>query len=228
MTETSERISPPAFRPIRPETRVMASLAVIAMSTSLSAEHWPAQAALGVLVFVALTIARVPADWILRRLAVFLPALVLLTISFPAMHGFRTGWDLMFTILFRATVSFLALLWLTRVLAFDAFLSVLLRWRVPGVLVAMLAFMHRYLFVLWDELDRMRTAWRAREFGHGRTAGRSIAAARLIGMLVVRGLTRAERVHLAMLARGWDGTVRRIDNLPDDDATLSTSQTVTS
>jgi len=33
----------------------------------------------------------------------------------------------------------------------------------------------------------------------------------LIGMLFLRSFERGERVHAAMLARGWDGTARTLD-----------------
>ena len=34
----------------------------------------------------------------------------------------------------------------------------------------------------------------------------------LIGMLFLRTFERAERVHDAMIARGWDGTIRSLDD----------------
>ncbi len=34
----------------------------------------------------------------------------------------------------------------------------------------------------------------------------------LIGMLFLRTFERAERVHGAMVARGWDGTIRSLDD----------------
>ena len=71
------------------------------------------------------------------------------------------------------------------------------------MLVATLQFMERYLHVLGEELARMSQARCARSFQGG-----SILSWRLLtgmlGMLLLRS-ERAERVHSAMLARGWDG-----------------------
>ncbi|MCH8829637.1 MAG: energy-coupling factor transporter transmembrane protein EcfT, partial [Planctomycetes bacterium] len=78
--------------------------------------------------------------------------------------------------------------------------------------VAMLSFMYRYFYVLWDELDKMRIARRARSFGDGRLWFRWTTSAQMIGMLLLRALDRADRVHGAMCARGWDGHVRRLDD----------------
>jgi cobalt/nickel transport system permease protein len=86
----------------------------------------------------------------------------------------------------------------------------MLRLGVPRVLVATLQFMERYLHVLGDELARMSLARRARSFRRG-----SILSWRLLtgmlGMLLLRSFDRAERVHSAMIARGWDGTFHSLD-----------------
>jgi cobalt/nickel transport system permease protein len=117
----------------------------------------------------------------------------------------------MTAIVFRSLLAFLALIWLVNVMPFDQLLFTLRRLWVPEILIAMLAFMYRYVFVLWDELDRMRVARRARTFGDGALWLRWKASAQLIGMLLIRAMERAERVHGAMCARGWDGRVRFFD-----------------
>jgi cobalt/nickel transport system permease protein len=82
---------------------------------------------------------------------------------------------------------------------------------VPTILLAILAFMYRFLFVLWSELDTMRAARRARSFDRAGVVFRWRNAAQMIGMLLIRSLSRSERVYGAMCARGWDGTVRTLD-----------------
>ena len=80
----------------------------------------------------------------------------------------------------------------------------------PPVLVDTLGFMERYRFVLADELDRMATARRARSFGRRSTMSLSLAGG-LIGLLFLRAFERAERVHSAMIARGWRGTLHSLE-----------------
>ena len=70
--------------------------------------------------------------------------------------------------------------------------------------------MHRYLYVLTDELDRMLKARRSRDLPP-LGAARLGPADGLIGILFLRAFERGERVHAAMLARGWDGTIRTLD-----------------
>ena len=95
---------------------------------------------------------------------------------------------------------------------FEQLLVTLRRLKVPAVIVAILAFMYRYVFVIWDELDRMRLAWKTRSFGEGSLLFRWKTLARMLGMLLIRSLGRAERIHGAMRSRGWDGQVRWLDD----------------
>jgi cobalt/nickel transport system permease protein len=82
---------------------------------------------------------------------------------------------------------------------------------VPVMLVSTLQFMERYRHVLMEELHRMATARRARTFGRRGGLGWGLLTG-LIGMLFLRTLERAERVHGAMLARGWTGAIHSLDD----------------
>jgi cobalt/nickel transport system permease protein len=146
-----------------------------------------------------------------RRLAIFLAFALFFAISVPLSQGFRGGWEIAQGILFRGVESFLAGLWLMSVVPFDRLLVTLRRLHVPTILLAILAFMYRFLFVLWNELDTMRDARRARTFDRAGLVFRWRNAAQMIGMLLIRSLGRSERVYGAMCARGWDGTLRTLD-----------------
>jgi cobalt/nickel transport system permease protein len=74
---------------------------------------------------------------------------------------------------------------------------------VPGLLVTTLALMHRYLFVLNDEAGRMRRARACRTFERSRRCTWMVSA-EVVGRLFVRASERAERIYLAMCARGWN------------------------
>ena len=196
-----------------PRVKLFLTLAVVMAGVSLPPAHWPVQGALACVVFMGHTLARIPLAYLGKRLAWFLPMVFLLSISLPAAQGFRSGWDIMTAIMFRSLLAFLALVWLVNVMPFDQLLVTLRRLWVPEILIAMLAFMYRYVFVLWDELDKMRIARRSRSFGAGSLWMRWKTSAQLIGMLLIRAMERAERVHGAMCARGWDGRVRFLDDL---------------
>jgi cobalt/nickel transport system permease protein len=76
---------------------------------------------------------------------------------------------------------------------------------VPGVLIQVVLLTYRYLFLLGDELARLRLAMRVRGFRH-RTGWHTWRTyGRVTGTLLVRGQERAERVAQAMRCRGFNG-----------------------
>jgi cobalt/nickel transport system permease protein len=82
----------------------------------------------------------------------------------------------------------------------------LTRLRLPKVLVAIVAFMIRYLALLADQLHRTRAAMTSR-CHDPRWLWQARPIASSMGVLFVRSYERGERVHQAMLARGYDGTM---------------------
>jgi len=96
--------------------------------------------------------------------------------------------------------------------SFPDLLHALERLRAPRLLVLIAAFMYRYLFVIMDETRRMRAALAARGY-RPRHALQAAALGRVATALFLRTYERGERVHLAMLARGWRHTMPRLDVL---------------
>ena len=185
------------------------SVTVVLVACSLSWDAWPAAGALTAIILAALACARIRLAVLLRRLALFLPIMSLVALSIPLSQGFHPTWiKIAATVLLRGVVSFLSGLWLIQVLPFDNLLLTMRTLRIPAVVVACLAMMHRYLFVLWEETERIRTARRARRLGHVSRIADWTSAIGLIGTLVIRSLDRGQRIHRAMLARGWDGHLR--------------------
>jgi cobalt/nickel transport system permease protein len=75
----------------------------------------------------------------------------------------------------------------------------------PRSFVMQLLFLYRYIFVLTDEALRLVRARSLRSF-QGRGLGLKVFG-NLIGQLLLRTLARARRIHLAMLSRGFEGTM---------------------
>ena len=84
------------------------------------------------------------------------------------------------------------------------------RLRMPDLIVQIMGFMLRYLDVVTAELGRMTTAMRSRGCDP-RSPRHWPVLARSLGALFIRSYERGERVHLAMLARGYDGTMPVLD-----------------
>jgi cobalt/nickel transport system permease protein len=116
------------------------------------------------------------------------------------------------SIVVRSWLSVQMAILLTATTQFPDMMHALRHLRVPQILVAIVSFMYRYLFVLADEtmrLLRARDARSAQAAGGGRSGGsvawRARVAGNMAGQLFLRSYERSDRVYTAMLARGYDG-----------------------
>lgn len=80
------------------------------------------------------------------------------------------------------------------------------RIKTPSLFVQIAAFMIRYLNVINDQTTRMKIAREARGFEARGVRSWPIFTSTL-GALFIRSYERGERVHLAMLSRGYQGTL---------------------
>lgn len=160
-------------------------------------------------------IARIRPTFILRRLVVETPVLVfaillpfiatgprieLLGFVEVSEHGLLGAWN----VLAKATLGVVASILLGATTDQRDLLAGLERLRMPRLLVQIASFMVRYVEVITDQLRRMRIARVSRGF-----EARSVRAwpvlAKSAGALFIRSYERGERVHLAMLSRGYAG-----------------------
>jgi cobalt/nickel transport system permease protein len=163
-----------------------------------------------------LRLARVPYRFVLARLLVIVP-FVIAALLLPfvasgerttvlglslAVDGLWGSWN----VLAKATLGAATSITLAATTEVPRLLRGFERLRVPAVLTQVATFMVRYLEVVAGELQRQRTAMLAR--GHDPRwlwQVRPIAAS--LGSLFVRSYERGERVHAAMLSRGYERTM---------------------
>ncbi|HET9143910.1 energy-coupling factor transporter transmembrane component T [Actinophytocola sp.] len=192
-----------------PQVKVLAALtAVICVVATPRTEFWAFGGYLAVLLAVW-AVARVPVRWFAVRALIELPfaLLALGMLVFGGTHGALAGWN----ILAKGTLGLLVSLTLAATTTPADLIVGLQRLRVPAMLTTVATLMLRYLAVIAAEARRMRVARIAR--GHNpRFLWQAGATARGIGALFVRSYERGERVHLAMVSRGFTGT------MPDPDA----------
>ncbi|MEO6510814.1 MAG: cobalt ECF transporter T component CbiQ, partial [Nocardioides sp.] len=120
-----------------------------------------------------------------------------LTVSEPGLLG-------AFGLLATGTLGVLASLTLAATTEPQDLLMGLQRLRMPATIVQIMGFMVRYLEVVTDELRRMRIARESRGF-QARDPRHWPVVAKSMGALFIRSFERGERVHLAMLSRGYTG-----------------------
>ncbi|MCF6178065.1 MAG: energy-coupling factor transporter transmembrane protein EcfT, partial [Geopsychrobacter sp.] len=76
---------------------------------------------------------------------------------------------------------------------------------VPERISELLLISHRYLYVFIHEARRMQISMDVRGFRKATNLATLRSVGNYIGMLFVRSFERTERVHMAMLARGYQG-----------------------
>jgi cobalt/nickel transport system permease protein len=143
-------------------------------------------------------VARVPLGAFFARLALAEPfVLGVAVLSLFQPHGLAA----FVSIVVRSTTCVAILQLVAHTTPFPEMLAVLRRAKVPPPLVATIALLHRYGFVLVDETRRMQRARTARTWST-RRSGTHAARASVLAVCWMRSVARAERIHVAMRARG--------------------------
>ena len=147
----------------------------------------------------AIVFGRVSVVKLLWRLVGFAPFVAFAAVAAAWHGGAGPGWR---AVALRGGVCLATVVVFGAVTPFAALPGVLKRAGVPTLLVTTLALMHRYLFVLADEAQRMQRARASRTLQRPRRLAWAMPAD-VVGRLFVRASERAERIYLAMCARGW-------------------------
>jgi cobalt/nickel transport system permease protein len=117
------------------------------------------------------------------------------------------------TILLKSWLSVQVALLLAFTTEFPDLIDALRALRVPAIIVSIISFMYRYLAVLTGEAGRMNRAKLSRSAvvsgrGGGSLRWRAGVTGAMVGSLFLRSYERSERIHAAMLARGFQGQLR--------------------
>ncbi len=207
------RLDSPVHR-LDPRSKILATAAFLLVVMS-----WPRHevaALLPMFAFPWLTGARagLPASFLLRKVLLAAPFAVAVAIGnpffdrtpVPVGNGWTIagGWLSFTSIMLRFVLTMGSALVLVATTGMHPLCAGLERLGMPRVLGTQLLFLHRYLFLIAEEGFRLRRAVALR----GSDRLRFTAYASLLGRWLLRAIDRANRVHLAMLARGFDGQVR--------------------
>lgn len=115
------------------------------------------------------------------------------------------GWISFFSIILRGLLAFQALLILVDLAGFIEIFNSLRKIGCPKVLVTQLQLSYRYISVVIEDAVVMKRACEVRGFGKKSYPLRMWG--RFVGQLLIRSSQRATRIHRAMLARGFTGTL---------------------
>jgi len=178
--------------------KLLATLVVVTGIALIPVEHAIWTAPVFVAALLCARAAGVPLRAVLARLAIVQP--FVLSVAALALFQGR-GLDVCAAIALKTTTCVAAVQLLAHTTPFSEILRALDLAHVPRALVATLALLHRYLYVVADESSRMKRARAARTWRTDRwTTWRSLSS--VIAVSFVRSVARAERIATAIRARG--------------------------
>ena len=198
--------------------KILALLAFMIVVVATPRDWYAAFGAYLAILVVVIGVSRVPPAYLLKRTVVEVP-FVLFAVLLPfvatgpqtevlgvsvSQHGLEAG----IALLIKGTLGVLASLTLAATTEPNELLLGLERLRLPQQLVQIMSFMVRYLDVVTGEMQRMKVARESRGFT-ARNPRHWPVLARSAGALFIRSYERGERVHLAMLSRGYTGRMPR-------------------
>ncbi|MEV5826320.1 cobalt ECF transporter T component CbiQ [Spirillospora sp. NPDC052242] len=213
----AHRLHLPGDSPVHrlpPHCKLVAVLAFVLLVVATPRERMWAFGGYAVLLAAVALAARVPFGTVARRVVIEVPFVAFaLLMPFIAtgekvtVLGLRLSEDGLWgawNILAKGTLGVVASVLLAATTEPRMLLLGLERLRVPRLIVQIAGFMLRYGDVVAAELGRMRTARASRGF-EARDVRATGVLAKSLGALFLRSYERGERVHLAMVSRGYDG-----------------------
>lgn len=205
---------------LAPECKLLAVFLFVLVVVATPREQFWAFGVFALVLVAVAAVGRVPVGYVLRRLVVEVP-FVLFAVALPFVaRGDRvevlglslseSGLLAAFNILAKATLGASATILLAATTDVRGLVRGLERLRLPRSFVAILSFMIRYADVIAGEMQRMKIARASRGYDpRNLLQARALAAS--AGSLFLRAYERGERVYLAMVSRGWTGSMPVLD-----------------
>ena len=203
-----------AIHRLPPHVKIVALVAfVLAVVVTPRDTFWP-YAAHALALTGAVLVSRVPSSYLGKRMVVEVPFVVFALLMPFVATGPRTmvgplevsesGLVAAWALLAKGTLGVVASLLLAATTEARDIVAGFEKLRLPQPLVQIMSFMLRYTEVVVGELTRMRIARDSRGF-RARSIRQWPVLGHTMGALFIRSYERGERVHLAMLSRGYTG-----------------------
>lgn len=195
---------------------------------------WPAFPLLFAIVISLVLVSEISPQFVIYRSLIVMPfALAALTLIFttsgtPLFQVPWVGWiatgagmERFLSILIKSLLSVQVAIVLVMTTHFTSLLWAMQALHVPRLLITIISFMYRYLFVMADETFRMTRARQSRSAtpemtmsnnlkGKNRLAWRAQVTGWMVGQLFLRSYERSERVYNAMASRGYRGEIKQL------------------
>lgn len=212
---------------LAPHVKIIGAFSFLLIAVLTPANNYPSFAGYFILIAGLIFISEIGFTTALRRMVVEIPFVLFAIlmpflgrapyIEFGGLTFSQPGLIAGVAILIKSSIGVLISILLSSTTSVREILHGLAHLKVPPLLINIATFMLRYSAVVTDELNRMKTARESRGFvAKGPKDWKVVAQA--AGALFIRSYERGERVHLAMLSRGFSGEMPRANH---SSATLS-------
>jgi cobalt/nickel transport system permease protein len=202
-----------ALHRLDPRAKVMVTILFIISVVSYGKYDLTALFPFFIFPVVMISLGNLPVGFIVKKVLFLTPFVLLIGIFNPVFDrevlvqlgpvGISGGWISCASIVVRAMLTLGAAFILVGLTGFPAICGALERMGMPRVLAVQFLFLYRYIFVLTEEGARTSRARELRSFGKKGLGMKAFGS--LVGHLLLRTWQRAERIHMAMLARGFAG-----------------------
>lgn len=207
---------------IPPHIKILAGLLFIVVAVSTDITNWPAFVAYFAIIITITQIAKLPIITVFKRSLIEVP-FVLFALLMPffgtgevvevgSLNLYVDGLLAGASIVVKGTLGILVAINLSATTTAREILNGLEILKMPTPMVQIASFMLRYVNVVNDEMLRMAVARASRGFeATGVRQWPVLATA--AGALFIRSYERGERVHLAMIARGYQGDLPKTEKI---------------
>ncbi len=165
-------------------------------------------------------ISRLPLSFVTKRLlpvTIFLlPFFIIIPLTMPGETTVKVlafsfnldGLTIAARVYFKALSIVMLIIIMMGTAPFSDSLKAMERLKMPAMIVQMILFTYRYIFVFLLELRRMNTGMSSRNFVKKTNLHTVKTMGNFVGVLLVRSFEKAEKIYQAMLSRGYDGTLK--------------------
>ncbi len=183
----------------------------------------------GIITVCLVFLSRIPFLFILKKIVVIIPFVLIAALSIPFIKQGRVFWEyhlvalkltlsyeglyIFLSILIKAFLSIICMVLLTAGTKFTDLIKGFEALKFPKVILMIISFMYRYIFVVQDELMRMLRAKKSRSVKIPLWFNIRVLA-NMSGFLFIRAYERSEAVYFAMCSRGFNGRIQTIADMP--------------
>ena len=215
--QNRENLTTPSFFTIGDLPALILSTMFVLFVLSVPKYNLPAVITYASFPVLVITTATIPVKPLLHRIALLSPFVLIMAAANPWLdrRPFFDFFGIMISggmisglvIVVKTMVTITALQLLIVIIPFYRLGTALRCVGVPELFVTQLLLVYRYSFLLAEEAASMQRARNIRSFnGKGKDL---FTTAKLIGSLLIRTTSRAEKIYMAMIARGFQGGVAK-------------------